>query len=140
MFGGQGGILDALGGGGDVGDGEPISEMLEIEIASPGGEPIVVRRPIFDRSGQHRADPEFIFPKLNPSNRAELGNDQRAYVPLSVMHSFAVVTGAVPTGYSVLPKAQETVLSSFSAAARGTQATRQAIVGHGNTVGPSRVS
>jgi transglutaminase-like putative cysteine protease len=136
VFGGQGGVLDALGEAANgVSDGEPIAEMLEIEIASPGSEPIIVRRPIFDRLGQHRADPQVDLSTLEPVNQAQLGNGEKAYIPLSVMHSFAVVTGAVPAGYSVLPKTGESVLTAFSAAARGTQATRQAIVRHGKGIG-----
>jgi hypothetical protein len=134
-FGGQGGVLDVFGEAGKVSDGEPIAETLEIEIASPGSEPIVVRRAIFDRLGQHRADPQIDLSKIEPVEQAELGKGEKAYIPLSVMHSFAVVTGAVPTGYSALPKTRETVLTAFSAAARGTQATRQAIVSHGTGIG-----
>jgi transglutaminase-like putative cysteine protease len=36
---------------GDLPDGEPIAEWLEIAIMSPGREPDVVRRPVFDRLG-----------------------------------------------------------------------------------------
>jgi hypothetical protein len=95
-----GGIADVFGGpsptASDI-EGEPTAEWLELRIESPGNEPVVVRREIFDRIGPAARE---AGPDLATFSRAELVALEPGapldFMPAQTSHWLTVETGIVP--------------------------------------------
>lgn len=97
-IGGMGGdpFGDALGGGGGgLVDGETSAEWLEVGIVSPGAEPAVARRAIFDRIGQPGREAGTIDPYAVPAAEfVDLGDGAGAqFLPCRSLRAFLVSGG-----------------------------------------------
>ena len=97
--GGGGAIADAFGGGGGEGlvEGETSAEWLEVAVTSPGAEPMVARRPIFDRVGTAMRDSGVVDPYAIPAAEfVDLADGAGAqYLPTRAVRAFSV-SGATP--------------------------------------------
>jgi hypothetical protein len=96
--GGVGGAFDDLGAGEpDSSEGEPTAEWAVITITSPGVDPVVVRRPIFDRLGPAvRSSGAFDPTSLDQAVLVQL--DPTAppdFLPAQTTHWLTVHTGVV---------------------------------------------
>ena len=95
-FGTGGGVFDTAPGIGlGVTEGDATGEWLEITIASPGHDPVVVRRPIFDRIGlaaREGGTPDLAA--VPPVEFTDLGPDlQGEYLQAQAEHWFTVSGG-----------------------------------------------
>jgi hypothetical protein len=101
-FGGSGGALDevfgALSGGSAASlEGEPTAQWLEIEITSPGSQPIVVRREIFDRIGPAARVDGSGLAGLTAAELVELEPGQPPdFLPARTSHWLSVESAIVP--------------------------------------------
>jgi hypothetical protein len=94
-----GGLLGGLGGGGGEGlvEGETSAEWLEVGVTSPGGEPVVARRTIFDRVGTAMRESGVIDVYTIPvAEFVDRGDGYGAqYLPIRAIQAFSV-SGATP--------------------------------------------
>jgi hypothetical protein len=127
QFGGQGGILDALSGPSDLPDGEAVAEYLEVEIHSPGADPITTSRTIFDRVANQRTATSIDLSRVKPIAEVDVGGDAKRYLPLAPLVSFGAIMGRLPSAFTLLQPAQSSQFSSFSDAPRSIQALGQTI-------------
>jgi hypothetical protein len=127
LFGGQGGILDALSGPSDLPDGEAVAEYLEIEIRSPGAEPITTSRTIFDRVAEQRAAASIDLRRIKPIDEVDVGGDAKRYLPLAPLVSFGAIMGRLPSAFTLIQPPESSQFSSFSDAPRSIQAVGQTI-------------
>jgi hypothetical protein len=94
--GGGGGLFggDPFGGGGGEGivEGETGAAWLDVRVTSPGAEPVVARRVIFDRIGRAMRESGTVDPyAFPPAELVDLGPGHEAeYLPCQVVHAFAV--------------------------------------------------
>jgi hypothetical protein len=97
--GGGGGGLLGFGGGGDEGlaEGETSAEWLDVAVSSPGREPVVARRAIFDRVGTALRESGAVDPSAIPAAElVDLGDGfGEHYLPMRSVRAFSV-TGATP--------------------------------------------
>ena len=129
-FGGQGGVISVLDPNavGGATDGEPVAEYLEIEIRSPGFDPKVISRTIFDRIADQRESGSYDFSNLTPIDIIDLGGDFKRYLPVASLIAFAILPGDLPPGYSVIPDPLATPVQTFANAAKGVQSVRQQLL------------
>ena len=126
-FGGQGGILDALSGTSDLPDGEAVAEYLEIEIHSPGADPVATSRTIFDRIADQRAAASVDLSRIKPIDEVDVGGDAKRYLPLAPLVSFGAIMGRLPSAFTLIQPPESSQFSSFSDAPRSIQAVGQTI-------------
>jgi len=126
-FGGQGGILDALSGPSDLPDGEAVAEYLEIEIHSPGADPVATSRTIFDRIADQRAAASVDLSRIKPIDEVDVGGDAKRYLPLAPLVSFGAIMGRLPSAFTLIQPPESSQFSSFSDAPRSIQAVGQTI-------------
>jgi hypothetical protein len=97
-FGAGGGIFAEPGQPGSL-EGETTAQWLDVRVSSPGKDPQVARRTIFDRVGEAaRATGQVELTALKPVELVDLDADTpKEYLPCRVVHSFAVL-GGLPSG------------------------------------------
>ena len=96
-FGAGGGILGEPGQPGSL-EGETTAQWLDVRVLSPGRDPQVARRTIFDRIGVARVNGQVDLTALKPVELVDLDADTpKEYLPCRVVHSFAVL-GGLPSG------------------------------------------
>jgi hypothetical protein len=84
------------GGEGGIVEGETAAEWLEIRIASPGSEPVVARRAVFDRIGQAMRDSGVVDPyAIWPAELEDVGGEDYDYAPCRALRAFSVHSGPV---------------------------------------------
>ncbi len=115
--GGGGGLLGGFGGGGGEGlvEGETSAEWLDVGVSSPGREPVVARRAIFDRVGTAMRESGAIDPYAIPAAElVDLGDDVGAhFLPMRSVRAFSI-TGATPNARTLM---QELATDDASAVA-----------------------
>ncbi len=84
------------GGEGGIVEGEAAAEWLDIRVASPGSEPAVARRAIFDRIGQATRDSGVVDPyAIRPADLEDVGGSDYDYAPCRAMRAISVHSGPV---------------------------------------------
>ena len=82
------------GGDGGIVDGEAAAEWLDVRVTSPGSEPAVARRAIFDRIGQVVRESGVVDPTtILPAELDDLGGDAPDYAPCRTLRAFSVTSG-----------------------------------------------
>ncbi len=95
-IGAEGGLLGAMGDGPPA-DGQTTAQWLEVHLASPGSDPVIARRTIFDRIGDAaRSAGGYDVSTLQPVQLVDLdATTTDEYLPCRTTHSFAVLGGAL---------------------------------------------
>ena len=129
VLGGSGGVLgeDVLGGEEQgATPGEALAERYEIEIASPGMEPVAVSRTIFDRiPAAQRAAGEIALEDIPKVEVIDLGNGERGVPEVKRVIALATVVSDVDAAYMNQPIAEETHISYYTGAVHGLHAIRE---------------
>lgn len=76
-------------------EGEATAEWLEVTVTPPGGEPVVARRPVFDRvPADVRATGTPTIASVEPLVLTDLdGNGTMEFAPMQGVEAFAIATG-----------------------------------------------
>jgi hypothetical protein len=124
--GGGSGFGDFFGGGGEgLVEGETSAEWLDVSVLSPGGEPVVSRRVIFDRVGTAMREGGVVDPYAIPmAELVDLGDGVGAqYLPMRSMRAFAV-SGATPNVRTIAQELARDDTSGISLVTAMFDATR----------------
>jgi len=143
-IGGGGGaaFVDAFGGGGGEGlvEGETSAEWLEVSVTSPGAEPVVARRTVFDRVGQITRESGVVDPyAILPAELVDLGDGVGAhFLPTRGLRAFSVTGGPLnvkdfvegvarlnPSFASIIPGSYEAQLDQLAAALAASMSVRR---------------
>ena len=128
-FGSGGGILDDVFGEDTetgVANGEVVAEYLEIEVQSPGRDPVVTRRTVFDRIADQRGAESIDFERVAPIELVQIGEEE-GYLPVKQITAMASVVGGVPDEYLNRPASDRDPFASFTGTVHAMHATRAAL-------------
>jgi hypothetical protein len=106
-------------------EGETVAEYLEIEVSSPGRDPLRVSRTIFDRLAEQRASDSFDFAKVDPIEVTEIGDGEQGYLPIKNVYTFASVVSAIPEEFLAPKPVADVSLELYGGAVHALHAVRQ---------------